>query len=97
MCVQIEIEASDQGVPPQSSNVTVYVTVSRNESIPRFEEKEYEVEVEQSVETGHLLLTVTAAYDTPTDTQVCVCSPSLSFNEPCVVVAGISSAVCGGR
>ena len=59
---QIEVEASDQGVPPRVASTTVTVTVSQDSNLPTFNQTEYTATLPEDMAVGDLVVQVDA-YD----------------------------------
>lgn len=58
---QIQVQASDQGIPPRTADVTVTVTISQDENIPTFTETEYDTEIVQETPVGSRIIAVEAS------------------------------------
>ena len=78
---QVVVEARDSGIPPHSANTTISVTVIDSEIVPRFENKEFDVEIDVHMRIEEPLLTLTASYSTPANSQAS-CPLAAKYSTP---------------
>ena len=67
--LQLRIEASDHGSPPQSGIAILYITVIRNLNAPVFAQEMIRVDIKDNTAPGTSVATVSAA---DADREVCI-------------------------
>ncbi len=58
---QIQVQASDRGIPPKTATTPVYISISRDQNFPVFNESEYNVNLPENTEAGTTVATVVAS------------------------------------
>lgn len=59
--IQIQVQAADNGVPAKTATTQVYISISRDQNFPVFNQSEYNVNLQENTPTGTTVATVHAS------------------------------------